>query len=292
MSGIHAIILGALQGLTELFPVSSLGHSVLLPHLLGWNINEASNSFLLFLVGTHLATSLVLFAFFWHDWVKIVAGMARSLKEREIAAGNAYGKLGWLLVVGTIPAGILGLLFEEKLTAFFASAVTVSIALALNGLLLLAVERFQRKERASRASGDHGGDALVSVERIANLTWWQSVRIGLWQCLALIPGFSRTGATLGGSLAEGLDHADAARFSFLLATPIIFAASVLKLPELAGPAAGQGMLATVLIGAAAAAIAAYVAVRFLSDYFKTKTLTPFGIYCLVAGIGCLLYFIR
>ena len=284
MSGIHAIILGALQGVTELFPISSLGHSVLLPHLLNWHVDESANSFLIFLVGTHLATSLVLFGFFWNDWKQITFGMLRSLKEREITTENVYGKLGWLLVVGTIPAGVLGLLFEEKLKMLFASPIPVSIALALNGLLLLGVERLAKKRREPH-------DATVSVTRIAHLSWWQSIKIGIWQCLALIPGFSRTGSTLGGSLAEGLSHRDAAHFSFLLATPIIFAAAMLELPGLAGTYS-SGDTYALLVGSACAAIAAYFSVRFLSIYFKKKTLTPFGIYCIAAGVISLLYFVH
>ena len=285
MSGLHAIILGAIQGLTELFPVSSLGHSVLLPHRLGWQVDEAANSFLIFLVATHLATSLVLFWFYRRDWMRILGGMGRSLRDREIAAANAYGKIGWLLVVGTIPAGLLGLLFEDKLNALFASPIPVSLALAINGLLLLAIER-----RIARNKKTAGMPAAVSIERVANISWRQSATIGVWQCLALFPGFSRTGATLGGGLLSGLDHADAAYFSFLLATPVIFAAAALKLPELAGQS-GSGAIGTILLGATAAAIAAAVSVRYLSRYFKTKTLTPFGIYCLVIGLCCLAYFV-
>jgi len=281
MSYLHAIILGALQGMTELFPISSLGHSVLLPHILHWNIDESSNYFLIFLVATHLATSLMLFVFYRKDWVKIISGMFRSLKEREISDKNPYGKLGWLLVVGTIPAGILGLLFEDKLQALFASPIPVSLFLMLNGILLLSVE-FLKKRKINSSE--------KSAEEIAKITWAQSVKIGLWQCLALLPGFSRTGSTLGGSLIEGLEYSNAAYFSFLLATPIIFAAAVLKLPELAGNYPTKDIL-TILIGSLFAAIAAYVSVQYLSNYFKTKTLRPFGYYCLIAGALCLLFFI-
>ena len=276
MSNIHAIILGALQGLTELFPVSSLGHSVLLPEVFGWHINESDNSFLIFLVATHLATSLVLFGFYWREWVAIIKGIFRSLRERTIGKDDVDARLGWLLVVGTIPAGILGLLFEDKLKELFASPIYVSLFLALNGLLLLGIEWFRTR---------------YSTKTATEPTWSQSVWIGCAQCLALLPGFSRTGSTLGGGLLAGLDHEHAARFSFLLATPIIFAAAVLKLPELlTGGAVGQ--FATILYGALAAAIAAYIAVRFLENYFKTKTLTPFGIYCLLVGSVLFVYFLR
>ena len=280
MSYFHAILLGLIQGLTELFPISSLGHSVLLPHVLGWNINENSNYFLIFLVATHLATSIILFIFYRKDWAKIFSGMFSSLKQREITNENTYGKLGWLLVVGTIPAGILGLLFEDKLKSLFATPITVSIFLILNGILLLSVESIRKRKINSQKE---------SVHTISKITWFQTIKIGLWQSLALLPGFSRTGATLGGSLTEGLDYSDAAHFSFLLATPIIFAAAVLKLPELAGQYSA-GDISTILVGSICAAIAGYISVSFLSKYFKTKTLKPFGYYCVLVGVLCLLFF--
>ncbi len=280
MSYFHAILLGLIQGLTELFPISSLGHSVLLPHVLGWNVNENSNYFLIFLVATHLATSIILFIFYRKDWAKIFSGMFSSLKQREITDKNTYGKLGWLLVVGTIPAGILGLLFEDKLKSLFATPITVSIFLILNGILLLSVESLRKRKVSSQKE---------SIHIISKITWFQTIKIGLWQSLALLPGFSRTGATLGGSLIEGLGYADAAHFSFLLATPIIFAAAVLKLPELAGQYSTQD-ISTIVVGSIFAAIAAYISVSFLSKYFKTKTLKPFGYYCVLVGVLCLLFF--
>jgi len=283
MTTIQGVILGLLQGLTELFPVSSLGHSVLLPHLLRWNINESNNSFLLFLVATHLATSLVLFGFFWRDWFSIVKGIIRSFKERVISDEDTYAKLGWLLVVATIPAGIIGLLFQETLTNLFASPIPVSIFLALNGLMLLGIERFKSKKKTIEGQE-------VSVPKITKLSWGDSIKIGFAQCLALLPGFSRTGSTLGGGLITGLDHVDAAHFSFLLATPIIFAAAVLKLPDLVTGTSHTDVV-TIIVGSICAAIAAWIAISFLSKYFKTKTLTPFGIYCLSLGLVSLLYFI-
>lgn len=281
----QAIVLGALQGLTELFPVSSLGHSVLLPHVLGWHLAESSNAFVIFLVATHLATSIVLFAFYGREWRAIIVGMFRSLARREIAPEDRHAKVGWLLVVATVPAGILGLLFEDSLKKVFASPVPVSVFLAANGLMLLLIE--YRKRRTKKAPA--GGNAPETSDA-ATLSWWQGLRIGFSQCLALLPGFSRTGSTLGGGLLVGLSHEEAAHFSFLLATPIIFAASVLKLPELWSGYSSHDVL-VILVGSACSAVAAYVAVRFLSRYFRTKTLVPFGAYCLVAGLASLAYFL-
>lgn len=272
----QAIIFGLIQGVTELFPISSLGHSVVLPKLFGWNIQQDDPFFLTFLVATHTATALVLFIFFWKDWKQIVLGLIRSLKEREIKSTDHYAKLGWLLIVGTVPAGILGILFQDPLKMLFASPKIVAFVLILNGLLLFSAERL-RKKNLERNQISVGSDT-----QIAKLTWLQSVKVGIMQSLALIPGFSRTGATITGSLLVGLGHEDAVRFAFLLATPIIAGASLLKLPELATTSESQ-FLGQSLVGALAAGIAAYFSVRFLTKYFETKKLTPFAVYCFIVG---------
>jgi len=282
MNYVQAIVLGALQGITELFPVSSLGHSIILPPLLGWQIDEHAPFFLIFLVATHLATSLVLLGFYFKDWMRIIAGMGRSLKARYVDPDDGYARLGWLIVVATIPAGVLGLLFQEKLQALFASPIAVSAFLLLNGLLLYGAESL-RKRRATGADRETASASAHSDEQISRISWASSVKVGCAQSLALLPGFSRTGATLGGGLMVGLDHPNAARFSFLLATPIILAAAVLKLPELFAPGTAYP-LGLILAGALAAAIGAYLSVRFLSRYFETKTLKPFAYYCAAAGL--------
>ena len=272
-------VLGLLQGMAELFPISSLGHSVILPKLLGWNIHQNAPYFLTFLVALHLATALVLIGFFWHDWVRIVKGLGRSLRDREI--GDADAKLGWLLIVGTIPAGILGLLLQDSLRKLFASAEYASIFLALNGVLLFGAEALRRRAPVVADDDD---------ERIARTVGWtQGFTVGAAQAIALIPGFSRSGAAMGGGLLVGLSHKDAARFAFLLATPIILAAAVLKLPDLAG-SQGNGVRGPALLGVLCAALSAYLAVRFLMKYFETRTLIPFAVYCLCAGTACAIYF--
>jgi undecaprenyl-diphosphatase len=219
ISCVQAAILGILQGVTELFPVSSLGHSILLPALLKWQIDQASPQFVSFVVLTHLATALVLLGFFWQDWVNIVRGLVRSLWQRRIE-DDTYARLGWLIVVSTIPAGLLGLLFEKKLTALFAAPQLVAGVLILNGILLYVAEQL-RKHAAEEKSDDAA---------LARLSWPAAVGVGFMQCLALIPGFSRTGLTMTGGLWSGLSHGNAARYAFLLATPIILAASVLEVP--------------------------------------------------------------
>jgi undecaprenyl-diphosphatase len=278
----QAVVLGLLQGFSELFPISSLGHSVILPKLLGWNIHQNDSYFITFLVATHLATALVLLGFFWRDWVRIVKGVGRSLRDRQIAPDDTDAKLGWLLVIGTIPAGLLGLLLEHKLRHVFASPRSAAIFLMLNGLLLFGAEALRR--RAPQVEKDD--DARIARQ----VGWLQAFGVGAAQALALIPGFSRSGATMGGGLLVGLTNKDAARFAFLLATPIIGAAAVLKLPELFGHQ-GDGVRGLALVGALCSAATAYLAVRFLMRYFETNTLIPFAVYCLLAGLGTTLYFV-
>jgi undecaprenyl-diphosphatase len=281
ISYFQGAMLGLLQGVSELFPVSSLGHSVILPRLVGWHIHQNDKFFITFLIATHLATAIVLLLFFWRDWVRIVKGLGRSLRDRGIAPYDTDAKLGWLLVVGTIPAGILGILLQDKLRSVFASAQSAAIFLCLNGLLLYGAELLRR--RAPQTSDDDD-------TRIARQVGWRDASVvGALQALALIPGFSRSGATMGGGLLVGLSHKDAARFAFLLATPIIGAAAALKLPELAGKE-GNGVRGPALVGALCAAVTAYLAVRFLMRYFETKTLTPFAVYCFLAGAAAALYF--
>ena len=278
----QAIILGLLQGVSELFPVSSLGHSVILPKLLGWNIHQNDKYFLTFLIATHLATAIVLFLFFWRDWVRILRGLGRSLRDRGIDPNDADAKLGWLLVVGSIPAGILGLLLEHSLRKVFASPQSAALFLAANGLLLYGAELLRRRAPAVDEEDD---------TRIARtVTWRGAFFVGAAQAIALVPGFSRSGATMGGGLVAGLSHKDAARFAFLLATPIIAAAALLKLPELVGHD-GDGVRGQALAGAVCSGVTAYLAVRFLMRFFETRTLTPFAIYCFAAGLACSLWFL-
>jgi undecaprenyl-diphosphatase len=211
--------------------------------------------------------------------VRIIKGLGRSLRDREVTDPDA--KLGWLLVLGTIPAGILGLLLQDSLRKLFASPEYASIFLALNGLMLYGAELLRRRAPAVAEDDD---------ERIAKTVgWWQAFTVGAAQSIALIPGFSRSGAAMGGGLLVGLSHKDAARFAFLLATPLILAAAVLKLPELAGPE-GNGVRGQALVGALCAALTAWLSVRFLMRYFETRTLMPFAIYCGCAGVACAIYF--
>jgi undecaprenyl-diphosphatase len=275
ISYFQAAILGIVQGIAEPFPVSSLGHGVILPRAFGWDIQQNDDFFLAFLVATHLATALVLLGFFWEDWKRIVAGVVRSLREREIGEGDTDARLGWLLIIGTIPVGLIGLLLEKPLRSVFASPASAAAFLIANGLMLLAAERLRRRVVAT--------DAVGSDERLSRMSWRNAGCIGTAQAIGLIPGFSRSGATMSAGLVAGLSNEDAARFAFLLATPIIGAAALLKVPDLLGPA-GNGVRGPALVGAICAAITTYFSVKFLLRFFETNRLTPFGIYCVTAGV--------
>jgi undecaprenyl-diphosphatase len=300
ISYLQAIVIGLLQGVTELFPVSSLGHSVLVPALLGWDAvlrdqSAQESPYLAFLVGLHVATALALLVFFRAEWTRIVRGLARSLRRRQVETPDE--RLGWLLVVATIPAGIIGLAFEHTLRILFAKPLAAAVFLTVNGLILLAGEHLRRRPGRSPGRGGPRADDLAPAlgqmrtkpARLASLTVPGALLIGSAQILAFFAGISRSGATMVAGLVWGLDHEDAARFSFLLATPIILAAGVYKLPDLLGPN-GDGVRGQVLAGSAVAAVAAYLSVRFLTRWFTTRTLTPFAAYCLVVGLACIVRF--
>ncbi|MEV6622719.1 undecaprenyl-diphosphate phosphatase [Amycolatopsis sp. NPDC051106] len=299
----EAIVVGALQGVSELFPVSSLGHSILLPAWLGgsWQRDLSigkDSPYLAVLVAMHVATALALVLFFRKDWVRIIGGLWTSLRHREVRTPDQ--RLAWLLVLATIPVGLAGLLFESLLRDYLGKPVPSAIFLALNGGVLYAAEKFSRKKpSADEDTVDFSTEETlvmraVSVDertdvRLAKLRVGEAVLIGAAQILALLPGISRSGITMVAGLRRGLGHEDAARFAFLLATPVILAAGVLKLPTLFAPE-NHASLGPALVGSVVAGVASYISVRFLTGYFETRTLTPFAIYCVVAGIGSLIFF--
>ncbi|MDH6128026.1 undecaprenyl-diphosphate phosphatase [Kitasatospora sp. GP82] len=294
----ESVGVGLLQGVTELFPVSSLGHSILIPALIGGqtqrdlDVTADGSPYLSVLVGLHLATALALVVFFRRDWIRIIRGLFSSIRQRRVQTPDQ--KLAWLLVIATIPVGVAGLALDHLLRDALGKPTPAAAFLALNGLVLLGAERLKRGGTGRRRAGQYpahipGGDpARESDRRIARLSYLQGTWIGAAQILALFPGISRSGVTMSTGVLRGLGHEDAARFSFLLATPVILAASALKLPELLAPenAAVRGPL---LAGSLAAFVAGYVSVRFLTKYFETRSLTPFAVYCTVAGLGCLAY---
>jgi undecaprenyl-diphosphatase len=279
----QAIILGLIQGITEPFPISSLGHNVLVPQLLGWhNIvtsePKSESFFLAFLVALHVATALALFIFYRRVWWKLIKAFFVSIKTRSIS--TPYERLIWLLIIATIPAGITALALEKVLRTQFAKPMAAAVFLVVNGVILLIGDRYANRQAQKRQSYN----LTSSVEHTArSITGVKAGIIGLAQILALIAGISRSGVTMVSGLFSGLDYQDSARFSFLLATPIIGAAGIYKLPDLLG-SNGNGVRSQILVGAVVAFIAAYFSVRFLDKYFQTKRLWPFAIYSIVFGL--------
>lgn len=290
----EAIVVGAFQGVTELFPVSSLGHSVLIPAVVGgqWaqdlNVSAPESPYLAFIVGLHVATAAALLLFFRKDWIRIIGGFITSIRYRQVR--TPAERLAWLIVIATIPVGLAGLLLEHLFRTTLGRPIPAAAFLIANGLVLFAGERLRRRADVPVVAADAPGAAVdagvAADERLSRLPVGRATLIGSAQVLALLPGISRSGVTMVAGLVRGLSHEDAARFSFLLATPVILAAGVLKIPDLFGPL-GAGIHGQVLAGSIASFVSAYLAVRFLTRYFHTRTLTPFAIYCVVAGVAAL-----
>lgn len=292
LSWLESGVTGLLQGVTELFPVSSLGHSVLLPAVIGgsWsrdlNVRAPESPYLAFIVGLHVATAIALIAYFWRDWLRILRGLATSIARREVR--DADQRLAWLLILATIPVGIVGLLGEHAFRTTLSRPVPTAVFLMINGLILLWIER-ARRGTADAEYVDERTSGPDSDRRLAGLPVARAVAVGSAQILALAPGISRSGVTTSAGLRMGLDREDAARFSFLLATPVILAAGVLKLGDLAGPL-GDGIRGQVVFGSVLSGIGAYLSVRFLTRYVAHRSLRPFGVYCLAGGAACLIWF--
>jgi undecaprenyl-diphosphatase len=350
---LEAAVVGLIQGVTELFPVSSLGHNVLLPALIGgsWatdlNVAASESPYLAFIVGLHVATAIALMIYFWRDWIRIIGGFFSSIRDREVKTVDQ--KMAWMIILATIPVGLVGLAFEHEFRVLFGKPIRAAIFLLINGLILYAGERFRTRKSlaadeeiaaeadlagravpgrtasavtasdattfrtaapasasgptvprpappgtAMHASGQRAARQLEATRavqadtRLVQIGYWQGLVIGSAQILALLAGISRDGVTMVAGMFRGLSRQDAARFSFLLATPVILAAGVLKLGDLTGHL-GNGIHGQVLVGSILSGVGAYVSVRFLMKYFTTRTLTPFAIYCVVVGLGSIIY---
>jgi undecaprenyl-diphosphatase len=279
MSAFQAFALAVLQGITELFPISSLGHAVIVPPVLGWQIDQHSPEFLPFVVVLHIGTATALLIYFWRDWL----GIARGIIGRGPGAPDAWRALG-LIAIATAPAVVIGFLFEKLVRGLFAAPLIAALFLVINGFLLLLGDYLRMRS-----------EARTGRERqVTTLGWRGALAIGFWQCLAFIPGISRSGAALVGGLISGLQHAEAAHFSFLIATPVIAGAAVLEVPKLiALPDHGLNLL-TVAAGVVAG-VTAYLSIAFLMRYFRRHNfddaLVPFAIYCWAAGAAAALYFV-
>jgi undecaprenyl-diphosphatase len=345
----EALVVGFIQGITELFPVSSLGHNVLIPALVGgsWatdlNVSAPESPYLAFIVGLHVATAIGIMIYFWRDWVRIILGFLTSIRDRDIRTTDQ--KLAWMVILATIPVGLAGVLFEHEFRVLFGVPVRAAIFLIINGLILFAGERFRtrrsrqadaeleqqrvaavlrqepappERERVSSAAGspatatpavagaaaagagppagpaghqasrqDEIDRAIAADRRLTQRSYLDALLIGAAQILALLAGISRDGVTMVAGMFGGLSREDAARFAFLLATPVILAAGALKIPDLVQY--GHGIYGQILAGSILSGIGAYVSVRFLVRYFRTRTLTPFAIYCVVFGVASVLY---
>ena len=272
--------------------MSSLGHSVLVPAWLGWDSLVAGQSadesfYLAFLVGLHVATAIALLIFFRKDWVRIIRGFLTSTRHRRIE--NPDERMAWLLVIATIPVGVVGLLFEHGLRTLFAKPLAAAIFLTINGAILVVGEQLRRRVRERQLASDNDDVTEGSLGDGSSVNTTDALVVGSTQIAALFAGISRSGITMVAGLLRGLDHEEAARFSFLLATPVIFAAGVYKLPDLLGPL-GNGIRGQVVVGSIVAGVCAYLAIRFLTRFFHTRTLTPFAMYCLIAGVASIIKF--
>jgi undecaprenyl-diphosphatase len=357
-------VVGLIQGVSEMFPVSSLGHNVLIPAIVGgtWardlDVSSPESPYLAFIVGLHVATAIALLIHFWRDWVKIIGGFLSSLRDRSVETADQ--KLAWMIILATIPVGIVGVAFEHTFRVLFARPILAGIFLMVNGLILLAGERYRTRAslaadaavasvrapaapepapqepvlrqpvpqvpavpehapavprlglagpgmpapavrppmqgaevRRRHASGQPAraielAHARQTDRRLASMGYAPAVIIGSAQILALLAGISRDGVTMVTGMARGLSREDAARFAFLLATPVILAAGALKIPDLLGPL-GNGIRGQILLGSVLSGVGAYLSVRFLLRYLRTRTLTPFGVYCLIAGLASVIY---
>ena len=351
----EAIVVGLIQGVTELFPVSSLGHNVLIPALIGgsWaqdlSVSAPESPYLAYIVGLHVATALALILYFWRDWIRIALGFVSSLRERRIATADQ--RLAWMIILATIPVGIAGLALEHAFRVVFSKPVPTALFLTLNGVILIGAERLLRRRppasthapatqplvtqlsatqplaatppppsatgpstsRPSTTGPSRGDDglnppgepqpatgsardaeiarAVAADGRLSSISFGQAVLIGSAQIAALLPGISRDGIVSVTGMFRGLSREDAVRFSFLLSAPVILAAGVLKIPDLTGPL-GDGIRGQVLVGSLLSFVGAYLSVRFLTRYFaEQRSLAPFGIYCLIAGLGSLIFYL-
>jgi undecaprenyl-diphosphatase len=285
----QAIFLALLQGVTELFPISSLGHTVIVPGLLPqfFPADFATNTacggkscFLPFVTALHLGTSVALVAYFWQDWVKVVKTIFNSIKRAEIRKDTEEW-VGWLIIIGCIPGGIIGILLQDPLTKLFSSALIAAAFLVVNGSLLFVGEAMRKRAEAKFAFST-SKEREASFRPLSSLSWKEAVVVGLFQSLSLLPGLSRSGATMVGGLSVRLSHEDAARYSFLLGTPLIAAAGLLEVPQLLGQAAQTWVY--IIVGMVLSGVAAFLSTKFLTRYFEKGRLTPFAIYCWAFGL--------
>jgi undecaprenyl-diphosphatase len=283
-------VLGALQGVTELFPISSLGHTVLFPTLFGWtNIvkwqSQPESPWLAMVVMLHVGSAIGLLAFFWRDWIEIIKAFFATLRKRKVETPTE--RLAWLIIVASIPVGILGIVFEHKLRVATAKPEVAAIFLFFNGFILLGAERLRKRANVRELARREGLNP-DGGRKLETLEYKEAGVIGVAESAALIAGISRDGVVMAAGLQRGLSNWDAAKYSFLLATPIILLAGIYKLPDLTGPN-GDGIRGAAFLAAGVAAVFAVLTVWLLSRYFKRGNLMPFAIYCIAMGAAMIIY---
>jgi len=286
----RSIVLGLLQGISELFPISSLGHTVLFPKLFGWNQIVAFQSkpespWLAFIVMLHVGSAIGLLIYFWKDWVAIVRAFFATIAKRRIETPTE--RLAWLIIVASIPVGILGVALEHTARVATAKPEIAAIFLTINGFILLGAERLRRRAEVGELA-QREGMKEDGGRKLDTLDYKEAAVIGLGESTALIAGISRDGVVMATGLARGLDNYDAARFGFLLATPIILVAGIYKIGDLTGPN-GAGIRGAAVVAAVVAAITSVFVVHFLTRYFRRGNLNPFGIYCVLFGAAMIAY---
>jgi undecaprenyl-diphosphatase len=283
------LFLAMLQGVTELFPISSLGHTVILPALLGWGDLVHNPEFLPLIVALHLGTSIALFIYFWRVWFQVGRSVVKSVKDGEVKRGTEEW-VSFLIIIGCIPGGLLGVFLERPLKVLFASPLVASVFLVVNGSLLFLGERLRRRAEAKmQVENVDVKEREARFRPLSSLSWMEAIMIGFAQALALIPGISRSGVTMVAGLGFRLNHEEAARYSFLLGTPLIGAAALLEVPQLFSQS--LQVLLLVLLGMVVAGVAAYLSTRFLMKYFETGRLYPFAYYCWAVGLLSLILFL-
>ena len=274
----QAVIIGFIQGITELFPISSLGHAILIPAWLGGSfkdfISDENQTYLLISIAMHLASSVALFLVFRKRWQNLIFGSFSALKSRNFQ--NTQFKVLSYIIIATIPVGILGLAFDDYFQSIFGKPEFSAIFLTINGLILIGAERLSRRDVAHELL-----DSDAEIDHRVNVK--SAVVIGFGQSLALFAGISRFGVTMSAGLLSKLNHSVASDFAFLLSLPVILGASIVKLPELFTTDANQ-LMRQIIAGSIVSFICTYISVTFLVRWFKTRTLYPFAIYCLIVGI--------
>ncbi|HVP04890.1 MAG TPA: undecaprenyl-diphosphatase UppP [Dehalococcoidia bacterium] len=268
---LHAIVLGIVQGLSEFLPISSSGHLIVVRDLFHWQFTDN----LTFDVALHVGTTVAVLVYFWREWLSMARALLRWVSgDREPRIGELYNAhvLG-LIILGSIPIGILGILFEKKFEDWIRDPVVVGTMLFLFAFVLLAVDRLDR-----------------ATKTLSDATWKDALFIGCAQSMALVPGVSRSGATIAAGLFRNFNRQDAARYSFLLSTPAIGGAALLKFSEALRDGTLTDNLDQMVVGATAAAIVGFISIAFLMRLVQTRTFLPFVSYRLLAGAFFVLYF--